>query len=286
MKIIKHLLLATVVMVLPLAQAAQKPVSGITDNRIKSLEYNPADVYQVTTTIGVATTIVFAPGESYIKHFSGNGAAFEMVPVENLVTFKPKFIGARSNLTILTNVGRIYQLEVDSLLEKDAKNKYELTYQLNFNYADGTSSSIEEHLAKLAERERENAEALKPSLSRIDADGIYVKPSDLDFSWLFAGDPEIAPIVAFDDGVFTYLQFSKSSAIPAIFAVNRDRTEVSINTHIENNFVVIEGLYDELSLRVGDLHVSLTNIEARKWENQRVQATAEPGSSRYGDMYE
>ena len=76
--------------------------------------------------------------------------------------------------------------------------------------------------------------------------------SKYNFNYEFAGSPAIAPIKVFDDGVFTYMEFKTDNAeIPAIFAVNEQGYETLVNFRIVEEYVVIEQVAGQLTLRSG-----------------------------------
>jgi len=233
-----------------------KGVGAGQDERNKLVVYDPLQVTKVTTAYGVATTMIFEYGEFYVSHAAGNTLAFEVFPVDNTVSFKPQFYNAVSNVNIFTN-RRIYVLEFNSMSQKQAAKSQNLTYSIRYRY----SEDQEEKLGAFVEKQLEVEEARKAALACVDTSAM-VDPTALNFAYEFAGSADIAPIVAFDDGVFMYLQFSMHASLP-VFGVNSDRSEFSVNSRMENGFLVVEQILPELSLRLNDSNVSVRKINPR-----------------------
>ena len=240
-----------------LLQAEVTGSSSYQDERNKMVAYDPLQVTKIIGAYGVATTIVFEEGEYYIKHAAGNSSSFAVVPVENTVSIKPLFYDAVTNVNVFTNK-RLYVFEIDSMTKEEARRSTNLTYSIRFTYPNSNQADIDDHVTRQEEREeaRKLAEACAPNTDLVD-------PTSLNHAYEFAGSGEIAPIVVFDDGIFMYLQFSKHAALPAVFGVNRDRSEFSLNTRMEGDFLIIEQLLPEISLRLNELNVSVRKISQR-----------------------
>jgi type IV secretion system protein VirB9 len=90
-----------------------------------------------------------------------------------------------------------------------------------------------------------------PNISNIDRANI-----NLDYS--FAGSAELRPIKVFDDGNKTFFQFAKKT--PAIFGVNSDYTETLKNFRKEGEYVVVDGVSSQFTLRDGNVHTCIFNL--------------------------
>ncbi len=72
------------------------------------------------------------------------------------------------------------------------------------------------------------------------------------FAWRLSGDRAVAPLQVFDDGRRTWLQFSESQAVPAIFARGGEGEQLLDYTR-QGPYVVLPGVWPELVLRGGSL---------------------------------
>ena len=73
----------------------------------------------------------------------------------------------------------------------------------------------------------------------------------------------IAPNFAYDDGVFTYLGFDNTKAMPSVFLYDEANGEVIANTHIEKyaeyEVIVIHQIANQILLRSGNRLVGIKN---------------------------
>ena len=72
------------------------------------------------------------------------------------------------------------------------------------------------------------------------------------FNYEFSGSDNIAPVKVFDDGDFTYMEFgSNNYELPAIYAVDSSGYEGLVNYRIVENYLVIEQVSSQFTLRSG-----------------------------------
>ena len=102
---------------------------------------------------------------------------------------------------------------------------------------------------KIANEKNEDKPAAVPSKG----------PTDFNFNYQISGSKEIALVRAFDDGQFTYLQFRNSVDVPAIFVVDREAKESLVNSRVEGQYVVIERVATQFTLRNGSVVACLFN---------------------------
>lgn len=224
--------------------AKQNPRGLATDPRIKVVTYDPDNVVEIHTSFGYATTIVLEKGE-YVTLDGGMGkkAGWEVVskPHSNFIIVKPKLENNETNLNFQTNKNRIYSL---SLKASDYKRR--ATFMVRFEYPSQFGNS--------------------PFGNRAQAYSIienFGNPYDINECYSFAGDTTIAPIKAQDNGTFTLLKFKRGTPIPAILAVDpKTRKESLVNFRVQGEFVVVEGVYMQMTLRYGPHVTCLFNDKA------------------------
>ena len=84
--------------------------------------------------------------------------------------------------------------------------------------------------------------------------------SAYNFNYQYTGEPSIAPSKVFDNGQFTYFQFSRVNAeIPAIFSVDNSGFEALVNYRVAGNFIIVEKVGEQFTLRSGDDIVCVYN---------------------------
>ncbi|STX39292.1 TrbG/VirB9 family P-type conjugative transfer protein [Legionella feeleii] len=231
--------------------AGQTPKGLFTDNRIKIVSYDEDNVVHVNTTFGFATTIELQKGEYITENPGiGKGAGWEIASPDysNFIVVKPKVENNTTNLNFTTNKGRNYTF----LLTANTQSSRP-TFRVRFLYSPLNMSGIGSR---------------QPSYDLIHHFG---NPDEINTSYSFWGDKTIAPVMAKDNGNFTLLRFKKGSPIPAILAVDlKSRRESLVNYRLQGNYVVIEGVYPQYTLRLG-AHVTclFNDLAIKEWRGGR-----------------
>lgn len=94
------------------------------------------------------------------------------------------------------------------------------------------------------------------------ATGITVE--DLHFGYVISGDkPNWRPLHVFDDGLKTYIEFPKTlaqSEAPPLFLVGQGGQAELVNYRVQDNYYVVDRLFDTAELRLGRKHQSIVRI--------------------------
>lgn len=229
------------------AIAESVPRPGSADPRVRSINYNPSQVYRLNTAIGVLTGIQFEDDELVTNDIMPDPTVWDAKKVGNHLFIKPLSLDANTNLTVLTSK-RTYTFELNVLPMNTPKNQ--LVYSLVFRYTD-----VEQK--KLAEKQAvEEAKEAKETVEKRFDTALERKYNE---NYWGAGDTEIFPTAAHDDGNFVWLEFGYNGDMPAIYEVGKDGSESIVNSHTEGNTVVIERMAHKYVLRRGDLAVSVIN---------------------------
>ena len=82
-------------------------------------------------------------------------------------------------------------------------------------------------------------------------------------------DKKIFPLEVWDNGTFTCFKFPIGGDLPVIFKKLPDGKEGLVNSHIENDYIVIHEINDEYRVRLGDLVVGVKTdkLKARQTIN-------------------
>lgn len=228
------------------AIALETPRRSSEDHRVQFVDFSADDVVRVNAANGYITTIIFAPGEKVTNYGSGYSTAWEFATSNNQFFLKPKDKDGTTNLVVVTDK-RIYSFDVH--LVSNPKNA---TYKLTFRYP---LEEIENRV-KAGQRAyiEERLKAQDPDLER--------RPGlNYNYTMNFGtseGSKRLAPVSVYDNGRFTYMKFKANTEFPAVYSVSTDG-EAIINTHIENEVLVIHGVYPEYRLRAGSDVVGIYN---------------------------
>ncbi len=243
------------------------PVQSRFDSNIQTTRYNAQDVVELTAYPGYVTHVVFDSDEKILKVMSGFLGAWETSSEGNNLFIKARSVTGKSvdaegkevktevkptpakwqtNLVVVTNK-RYYTFLLK--LGAGTAGERQNTYRLTFSYP--------EEIARRAAEAKARAQA---------DESRQVKENAAARNWDYAmqvgkDSRDIAPVAAWDNGVFTFLKFAKKSEIPAVFYVAPDGQETLTNTHVEpeQNLVVIHRLGRQFVLRLDKAVVGVLN---------------------------
>lgn len=201
------------------------------DPRIRVMVYNPDDVFKFTGYYGYQSSIEFAEGEAVESISMGDTIAWQIVPSGRRMFLKPMEPDATTNMTVLTN-RRMYQFELHAEEAEDI-NDPNMVFSVRFLYPDEGGGANIQHFSSQS----------GPDLTQ---------PEKYHFNYTISGAETIAPIKIFDDGEFTYFQFrNKNAEIPAFFLVDTERNEALINYRVAGDYIVVERVASQFTLRNG-----------------------------------
>ncbi|KOF55514.1 type IV secretion system protein VirB9 [Achromobacter sp. DMS1] len=242
----------------PTAWALDRPQASPKDPRIRWTDYDPADVIQVDTTLGVATQIQLNDDEEYVTHGFGDSAAYDFQQIGKHLLLKPIVEQADTNLLYITTK-RTYSF----LLKYAKERKGREVFRLVLRYPDA------EHAKTVQQQEREHVQR-------------ELAAADLAINWqgyTMSGDTGIGPEAAWDDGAQTWLRFAPGQDLPTVYFVDADGNEVIANRHMEGNrTIVLHRVAKRWHLRLGDQVVAVHNegtLSARSLSTGTVSPAVE-----------
>ena len=213
--------------------AEATPKSTQYDSRIRNVVYNPDNVTRINVAAGAATLIQFHSSE-FISEVEGglglgDSAAWAVNVKGNNVWIKPIDVEPDTNLTIVTNK-RTYLFNLVSV-----KNRNAAYWGIRFSY---------------------------PDMKKAPADP-WARPCQggtYNYRYFVQGedkDKQIFPLEAWDNGTFTCFKFPVGRDLPVIFKKLPDGKEGLVNSHVENDYIVIHEINSEYRIRLGDLVVGV-----------------------------
>lgn len=213
---------------------------------VSEYEYAPDTIYPVRTALGITTQIELSPHEKILDYSTGFSSGWELTRRENVFYLKPKNVDVDTNLLVRTERhAYVFELKVvatDWTTLEQAKHAG-VQYKIGFRYPSTT------------EFEAERQQAPEASLSiALEKDRLY------HFQYDFRAKTKqrwLVPVSVYDDGRFTYIKMSDLKDIPtgnfpAVFGRDRERSEdFVVNTTVEDNTIVVHGVYPYLVIRHG-----------------------------------
>lgn len=83
------------------------------------------------------------------------------------------------------------------------------------------------------------------------ADAIDQQPTPVHTLYRLSGDGSLLPFALSDDGTRTYMQWDKDQALPAVFAINAQGEEESVDGYMRSDILTIDRIYQRLLFRIG-----------------------------------
>jgi len=225
------------------ALGSQMPRFLGTEKKFRSFLYNPNEVYRYIGHYTYQGFIEFEQGETIGTISMGNPSLWLFESLGNRLFLKPVGEdGSETNMTVITSK-RVYHFELMAREAKSIADK-NLIFVVKFVYPD--------------EKEKNIVEFAKTNLS--DEPDLR-DLSKYNFNYQYTGEKNIAPSKVFDNGQFTYFQFSnKNSEIPAIFNVDSDGFESLVNYRVSADYIIVERVGAQFTLRNGNEIVCVYNI--------------------------
>ncbi|MDX2096067.1 MAG: TrbG/VirB9 family P-type conjugative transfer protein [Alphaproteobacteria bacterium] len=217
---LRFIALAGGVLAAALVHAAQ-PIT--TDSRIKTLVFNPNEVFTVTTHYGYQSNIEFGPKEIIDTISVGDRIAWQITPAGRRLFIRAQEENAHTNMTVVTNL-RAYQFDLRSSAADAVFGSEELTYVVRFFYPEDAAAGL------LPPPARVTLQAPPPP-SATPAPVAAVAPSApiFNYRYTYSGAAAAAPVKIFDDGKSTFFKFS-GAASPRISVITANGETLDVAT--------------------------------------------------------
>lgn len=268
------------------AAFAQVPIT--TDSRIRTLVYNPNEVYELKFYYNYQSFIEFSEDEEIEMISIGEAFAWRLTPAGKRLFIRPLEVSAHTNMTIITSK-RTYHFDIRSA-EFSGKADEDLVYTIRFFYPQiGQPLPIPPQLtmpnpamrpmpveipvspAEVASEkaaEKAKAEQVRTPFpgARVDdpfPDVIDRNPegTPLNFDYKVAGkSDDIAPLKVYDNSEETFFQFpNNNQVIPSISLVDQSGAEQILKYTIRDDYVVIPTTGVQFTLRLADSLLCIYN---------------------------
>jgi type IV secretion system protein VirB9 len=238
------------------------PIPGKLDSRVRTVYYQPDQVYRLYGFVGFELDLVFGVDERFIGLSAGDPEALIYSAHGDVLTLRPKAASVHTNITVTTSLHRYY-FEY-SATDRRPEDSDEVMYAVRFTYPPTRVKTHGPTAAELVNGALERAE--------------HALPENVDY-W-YCGSPELKPIAASDNGIETRLTFGARSELPAIFILNDDGSESLINFSIDQGDVIVQRIARRFILRRGKLIGCIVN-EGFLGAGERLKSgTISPGVTR------
>ena len=228
------------------ALAVETPHAGKADPRMKTVDYDPAQVVRVVGAFRTATEIIL-DGDETISHVAlGDSSAWDVAAEKNILFLKPKERRGLTNLLVTSAKGeetRTYTFELATRAGSDAGRSAATYFQLRFRYP-------AEQKARMVEAISAEEAALRQKMVQFKLErGVLEGARNTAYS--AQGSAALSPSEVSDNGRFTILRFPAAQPIPAIYTLTPDGSEKLVPFDVRGEFVVLHEVAKEIRLRRG-----------------------------------
>ena len=240
-----------------------------TDSRIRTLVYNPNEVYELKFFYGYQSFIEFGEDEEIEMISIGEGFAWRLTPVGKRLFIRALEIAAHTNMIITTN-HRIYHFDIRSG-EYDGRADEELVYTVRFFYPQISQVvPLPPQINVPNQIIRQNysdPKIVTPSLSNVSQQNNpqsmpkSQKLSDLNFDFTFAGeDNQVIPVKVYSNESQTMMEFmDNNKIIPEIAMIDENNNERKLKYVVKNGVVVLPAVAKQFTLRINNSLVCVFN---------------------------
>lgn len=267
------------------ALAAGIPEPSTNDARIRIVPYKDQDVTVIRVQRGVVTRIMLERDEkieipvvglSSDCSREGDEWCISAITGSNQIFVRPRDNARRNNMELHTSK-RDYSFVFDVVeggVSRGKREHEEPFFRVVFDYPKPkpliAASAADRAAAVDALLRRVDASAALPVPTAVDPDHGMTPAQRLKATTLqlrntnyskqvLAGGDDADPTMVFDDGRFTYFEFTGAREIPAVFAHGSDGEETRVNWHMQGNFVVAQRTARKFTLRLGNAVVGVFN---------------------------
>ncbi|MDQ1817824.1 TrbG/VirB9 family P-type conjugative transfer protein [Massilia sp. CCM 9210] len=249
------------------------------EGRIREEVYSSRKVYTFYAKIGKATVIEFQEGETIDPKKTdlsvlgmGFGSGWDIGSRAHTFLLKPKHVKPDSNLILVTNKRR-YVFDV-----KLAPNRVKPTYVITFTYPEDQKREQAEQIAN-ANRMAALAASAQASKDKITEEARAKRiVVNTEYNWR-GENQRLRPTAAWDDGLFTHLEYKHSAELPLFYKVLPDGSEALINQNVaaSSGYVtVLQEIVPIIRARLGEDMIEIVN------RNYKVPEYNNTGTSVHG----
>lgn len=247
---------------------AAQPIT--TDSRIKTLVFNPNEVFNITTHYGYQSNIEFGAKEVIETISVGDRVAWQITPAGRRLFIRAQEENAHTNMTVITNL-RAYQFDLRSSAADAVFGSEELTYVVRFfypeeneNWASAPPPPPTPQAPPPAPAPVSAAPAPAAPVAQTPAPvstgsipAAAVDPA-FNYRYTYSGSGP-APVKIFDDGKSTFFKFD-SNVTPKVSVITAKGESLDVPTRRTNDgLIAVNVIAPRFSLKQGKQQVIVYN---------------------------
>ena len=252
------------------ARAAQDPVAGARDARMRYLAYDPDQVVHLSTAVGATLVVGFGAKETVTAVAVTNSKDLKAMPKGNFLFFKSQEALPLQPVTVLTSTEgggmRRYVFEITTVpaetLGVDAPGIY---YSVQFTYpaedAERRRVLAAAQAAKnlAASEAREAQTQLRLAHRAMERRARDPFSGERNWHYIAQGNRSLLPLEVFDNGHSTVFRFPGNVRIPSVFVIDPDGKEATPNYAVKGDLVQVDSVARGWRLRDGQTVLAVWN---------------------------
>lgn len=272
-------------LIMPVA-AEESPVAGKKDARMRWIAYDPNQVVHLSTGVGATLVVTFSSDEKVTAVAVTDSKDLVASPRDHFLFMKSHSALPPQPVIVLTdgpNGARRYVFEVEIVaMDRLTADKPNLYYSVQFTYPQDEAAAQEKAARKRLDEQRqlETDSLLKRAHNLLEeTEG---KPLTGDTNWRYVGqgDSSLLPLEVLDNGYSTAFRFPGNTRIPAIFRLNPDGKEATVNYSLKGDYVIVGSVAPGWRLRDGDTVLCIWNRAYNKVGSSPETGTTSPDVQR------
>jgi type IV secretion system protein VirB9 len=234
-------MIAVLILAVPAAGVSQvQPLPGAGDPRLQIVDYSEGSIVQLRGAPGYQLMVELSPDEQVQNVAVGDSTAWQISVSKtgDRLFLKPVQPDSATNMTVVTSV-RQYSFDLFAFAQPTG----DMPYTVRFRYP-----------------------AVGPSPDRKDAEYVDVSSAlRRNSHYRISGDRLLRPSSVTDDGDHTYIKWPRRSAVPAVYAIDRNGNEILANGMMRPDDVyVVDGVPGKLTFRIDRSVARAETVRPRK----------------------
>jgi type IV secretion system protein VirB9 len=220
------------------ALAQVQPQPGTGDPHLQQIDYDAGQIVQLRGAPGYQLMVDLSPDEQVQSVALGDSSAWQVSVnrAGDRLFLKPIQANVATNMTVVTSV-RVYNFDLNALPGPSP----DMPYTVQFRYPVPRAEAPDTQYVDVSSPTRR--------LSR----------------YKVSGDRQLWPVSITDDGQRTFISWSKTSPIPAIYAPDRLGNDALVNGMMgADDVYVVDGAPQKLTFRIDNNVAHATRINLRK----------------------
>ena len=232
------------------------------DSRIRTMVYNPNEIYTLNLKMGFQSIVEFSLDEVVELISVGDPYPWKLTPIDRRLFIKPLQIGTKTNLTIITNK-RTYYFDLQSDVTSSDQD-FDVIHVVRFFYPqtpiDESKYSMDEYISakdnKMTNTIKSVGNLAAQSVGNTDLPNTVEEKSKeriaINLNYSFVGEYNSStPVEIFDDRKDTFFRFRTNDPTIKIYSISTKGKRTLMSNKQVGDFIVVSGVHAKFHIKNG-----------------------------------